>query len=245
MRKSLRSLFSTVAHPDRELERCMGYRFRDRALLEAALIHRSYRFENPGISVDNQRLEFLGDAVLGMLTAAELYRRFGDKDEGGLTTLRSQLTSGLALGRIARGINLGEYLRVGKGEERSGGRHRLAGLADALEALLGAAYVDGGLRACERIFGKLFAPAFETLDDDLWASNPKGRLQEYCQRRWKSGPRYRLHREGPAHAAVFTAEAVAGDGLTGTGRGSNKQEAETHAAADLLRRLQADHHRQA
>ena len=104
MRKSLRSLFSTVAHPDRELERRMGYRFRDRALLEAALIHRSYRFENPGISVDNQRLEFLGDAVLGMLTAAELYRRFGDKDEGGLTTLRSQLTSGLALGRIARGI---------------------------------------------------------------------------------------------------------------------------------------------
>jgi ribonuclease III len=238
MRQRLARLFSGGKNPHRELEKRIGYRFSRRGLLEAALTHRSFRFENSGVKVDNQRLEFLGDAVLGLLTAAHFYTRFEHKDEGGLTTLRSQLTSGRALAHIARGINLGEYLKVGKGEERSGGRHRLSSLADALEAVVGAAYLDGGMKACQKLFGTLFLPSIETIDQDMWASNPKGKLQEYCQRRWKSGPHYRtVRREGPAHAAVFTAEVTVNGGQQGSGKGPNKQEAETHAAADLLKRL--------
>jgi ribonuclease III len=238
MRKRLARLFSGAPDPLRDLEKRIGYRFRDRALLEAALTHRSFRFENAGVRVDNQRLEFLGDAVLGLLTAAHFYATHEDKDEGGLTALRSQLTSGRSLGHIGREIALGEHLRIGKGEERSGGRHRPSNLTDALEALVGAAYLDGGIRACAKMFDALFLPITRTMDQDVWASNPKGKLQELCQRRWRSGPRYRTLRcEGPAHAAMFTAEVTAENGARGTGTGSNKQEAETRAAADLLKHL--------
>jgi len=238
MKRPIQLLLSKAPNPYRALERRIGYRFRNRALLEEALTHRSYRFENPGVTVDNQRLEFLGDAVLGLLTAAGLFARFPDKNEGRLTELRSRLTSGKALAAYANEVGMGQYLRIGKGEERSGGRTRMSTLADAFEALIGAAYVDGGARACRKIFDTLFGPALANLTDQAWLDNPKGKLQEYCQRRWKINPHYRtIRREGPPHATVFTAEVTVPGGISVIGRGVNKQEAETEAAAAALRKL--------
>ena len=134
-----------LKHPYRKLERSIGYSFRKRKLLETALIHRSFRFETEGIDSDNQRLEFLGDAVLGFVAGAFVYKRFASKQEGFLTSLRSQIISGKALAEIATKLKLGEYLQVGKGEAKSGGRCRASTLADALEAVIGAAYLDGGI----------------------------------------------------------------------------------------------------
>jgi ribonuclease-3 len=233
-------LFGRKADADAALEKAIGYRFRDRALLHQALTHRSYQCENPDGPGDNQRLEFLGDAVLGLLTAAHFYERFQDRDEGHLTSLRSQVISGKALAHCARQLRLGQHLRIGKGEERSGGRTRAGILADALEALVGAAYLDGGMRAGDRIFRTVFAPLIATLRGDVWDRNPKGRLQDEAQRRWSVSPEYRtVRRDGPAHAAVFTAEVLAGSEVLGTGTGSRKREAEVAAAEDALRRLGA------
>lgn len=206
--------------------------------MEAALTHRSFRFENTGTAVDNQRLEFLGDAVLGFLTAAFVYRKHESRDEGVLTTLRSQTTSGKALSRVARDIGLGEVVLLGAGEERSGGRKRPSVLADALESVIGAAYMDGGIKGAEKIFRKLFVPHLNELSGDIWAQNPKGKLQEYSQRHWKRSPVYRVvERVGPAHSTLFSVEVCLTDGRRGIGHGQSKQDAESSAASDLLRKV--------
>jgi ribonuclease III len=237
MKDRLKRLFGG-RRSEQKLEKAIGYRFRRPALLEMALIHRSHRYENPGMAADNQRLEFLGDAVLGLLAAAHVYEKFADRDEGMLTTLRSQMTSGQALARVAAALELGRHLKMGKGEEQTDGRNRPSTLADALEAVIGAAYLDGGMRACQRIFRVLFLPATGGLEDDHWASNPKGKLQEYCQRRWKCGPQYRLiRREGPAHATQFTVEVLVQGEPQGLGTATNKQDAEAEAALEALRAL--------
>jgi len=223
------------ANPYRELERSIGYRFRDRSLLTAALLHRSFRFEHPQRNTDNQRLEFLGDAVLGMATAAYLFSTHADKLEGEMTTLRSQVTSGKALAHTARDINLGDFLEMGKGEERSGGRKRASNLADALEAVIGAAWVDGGSRATDKIFKTLFQPRIEALSGDVWEGNPKGQLQEITQARWKESPEYcLLSTEGPPHAAIFNVEVLLPDGNVAAGSARSKQAAEAAAARAAL-----------
>lgn len=225
-------------NPYSKLEKDIGYRFRRISLLEEALLHRSFRFENKGITNDNQRMEFLGDAVLGFITAAYVYKKFQDKQEGVLTSFRSQVTSGKALVDVARSINLGDYIKIGKGEEQSGGRKRHSNLADALEAVIGAAHLDGGIKAVEKIFKELFMPQLDSLSDDIWEGNPKGKLQEYSQRKWKTSPRYRIIRkEGPSHATTFTVEVFLHNGTIGTGKGGNKQNAETTAAINALKRL--------
>jgi ribonuclease III len=225
-------------NPYKELEKRIGYTFNKKRRLEAALTHRSFRFENEDITVDNQRLEFLGDAILGFVIAEYLYEKLPDKDEGFLTSFRSQTSSGKILAEIAMEIELGKYIRIGRGEELSGGRQRPSNLADALEALIAAAYMDSGLRAVKKVFKKLFVSRLDGLSGDVWASNPKGQLQEYVQRRWKSGPRYHLvQRQGPPHALVFTVKAELPDGTFGLGRGSNKRDAESHAAAEILNHL--------
>lgn len=232
---ALSRVLRVIRNPYRDLERELGYRFRRSALLETALVHRSFRFENAGVEYDNQRLEFLGDAALGLAAAAWLFERNADCNEGRLTSMRSQVTSGKALCHAANRINLGHYMRIGKGEEGSGGRQRHSNLEDALEAIIGAAYVDGGMRAVTTIFTNLFGAVMETMDDDHWAGNPKGRLQEYVQRELGVNLSYRLiSREGPAHAPVFVVEAVLPDGRLGRGSAPNKQQAESDAAAELL-----------
>lgn len=219
-------------HPYSELETALGYRFRKRALLMTGLTHPSYRFESEDLCEDNQRMEFLGDAVLGFLTAAHLYRTMGDKNEGVLTAVRSRVTSGKALARLARSIRLGEYLLVGKGEEMSGGRGRDSTLADALEAVVGASYLDTGMKGANKVFSKLFVRLIDEAGDDLWKGNPKGRLQEYVQARWKTNPAYRLTGQtGPPHATIFTVEVLVNGKVAGSGTGSTKQSSECRAAA--------------
>lgn len=230
------------SNPYRALEKALGYRFRDRSRLEAAFVHRSFRFENGSDSgSDNQRLEFLGDAVLGLVAAAYLYERFPGEDEGVLTAARSRLTSGAALAGIAAGIGLGEKLKLGKGEEQTGGRARPSNLADLLEAILGAAFLDGGLKASDAIFRHLFVPQLVPGEAAETEANPKGRLQQLCQQRWKISPFYAiLSEEGPRHAREFHVEVRAGERKMGQGRGASKRQAETAAAQDALSRLPPD-----
>lgn len=225
-------------HPYRALEKTLHYRFRERELLAAALTHRSFRFENRDIEHDNQRLEFLGDAALGLVCAERLYVRFPKFDEGELTRIRSDFTSARGLSAIAREIGLGAHLRLGRGEQMSGGHERASTLEDAFEAVIGAAYLDGGMKAVEKIFDACWKTRLDQLGSGPAGDNPKGDLQEICQQRWKSSPRYRVAKEdGPLHARNYEIECVLDDRVLGTGRGPSKKLAEAEAAANALASL--------
>ena len=218
-----------------DLEKNLGYRFRKKKIIDEALTHRSYRFEHEDVEFDNQRMEFLGDAMLGAVIAAYMYEKFQDRPEGALTSFRSQIASGKTLGHIGKSLDIGKYLKIGKGEEASGGRKRTSNLADALEAVIGAAYLDGGLKAVEKIYKKVFLPYAENINGDIWADNPKGKLQEHCQRYWKQSPIYRIvSTKGPPHAMIFTVEVEIPDGQTALGGGRSKREAEIYAAMAIL-----------
>lgn len=225
-------------NPYRELEKTLGYKFKTRELLETALLHRSYRYETRDVATDNQRLEFLGDAVAGFLVAAHLYRGNRDGDEGILTELRSRVTSGKALAAVALEIGLGEFIKLGKGEERAGGRQRENLLADALEAVIGAAYLDGGVKAAEKIVVKLLMPLFGDAPREEWTENPKGKLQELSQRLYGRGPEYKcVSEQGPAHQKHFVVEAIVGGAKLGAGEGASKRAAEAIAAEAAVRKL--------
>lgn len=228
-----------MSNPYRQLEKKLGYRFRRRRHLETALTHPSFCCEAPltGLS-DNQRLEFLGDAALGLVASAHLFEQFPVQQEGELTRRRSRLCNRKMLAEIAAKIGLGAFLRLGRGEEHSGGRARPSTLGDAMEAVLGAAYLDGGLKAVNKIFSRLFAPALAEPAADA-SDNPKGALQEYCQRVWKINPEYRLMAEsGPAHARAFTVGVWVRGRRLAAANGPNKREAESRAALEALRKLQ-------
>jgi ribonuclease III len=228
-----------IGSPYRPLEKKLGYRFSRRRHLETALTHRSFRFESTDIESDNQRLEFLGDAALGLMAAAYLFEKFPDFQEGDMTRVRSQLTNTRTLARIAASIDLGQFLRLGRGEQQSGGQHRSSNLSDCLESVIGGAFIDGGLKAVKKIFLKLFAPEVESAVRDIWGENPKGALQEVSQRRWKASPRYRtIKEEGPAHERTFTVEALINGQVVGTGNGLNKREAEMEAARQAMLSLE-------
>lgn len=220
----------------------LGHEFRDPALLASALTHRSYRAEHPDGETDNQRLEFLGDAVLEILSSDLLYRRFPAADEGALSRLRSRITDERALAGIARRIGLGSRLLVGIGAEAQGSRDLDAVLADAMEAVVGAIYLDGGVAAADAVFRKLFAPeidALDTLPASRWAGNPKGQLQQVAATLFHADPVYaELSRQGPDHAPVFVAEVRLGR-FRAEGRAGNKRKAEALAAEGLLRQLAA------
>jgi ribonuclease-3 len=235
----VRMFLLSKPHPLRDLERSIGYRFKDRALLQEALTHPSYCAEHGASGRHNQRLEYLGDAVLGLLAAQHVFGRHADADEGRLTALRSQVASGRALAAVARSIGLGAYLRLGKGEERAGGRERGGMLADSMEAVFGAAWVDGGLRASSKLFTKLVAARLESLPADGGSDNPKGDLQEKTQRELRCAPVYeRLTIEGPAHAPVYRVR-VSIPGYTATAAGSTRRLAEAAAARELLQQWRA------
>lgn len=215
----------------RRLEAAIGYRFRRKKRLQWALTHPSFRYENEDVGEDNQRLEFLGDAVLGFVTAAFLYDQHPDLQEGQLTKLRSHVTSSKAFARMADEIGLGDYLLLGRGEQQSGGQTRASNLADAFEALVGAAYLDGGLRAVNKIFKTLIAPSLVNPPDVEQENNPKGRLQELAQQHWKLTPKYRVVQElGPSHDKTYEVEVRVRGERVGSGRGGNKRAAEMAAA---------------
>lgn len=229
-----------ILNPYRALCRALGCRIK-RIHIEQALTHPSYSHEQDGGTPDNQRLEFLGDAALGLAAAEALYERHPNAPEGDLTRLRSAVTSTKALARIAARIKLGDFIRLGRGELNSGGRERPTILADALEAVVGAAFLHGGMRAVRKIFRHLFVDELPGPEGQRWSENPKGRLQEWSQARGTGNPRYVvISEQGPPHRRTYAVEVRLQDETVATGHGPNKRDAESHAAAEALRNLNVD-----
>lgn len=223
--------------PATPLEERLGHRFGDPALLELAVTHRSHAYERGSgdPSEHYERLEFLGDAVLAAAAAEWLYRRYPDLPEGDLSQLKGWLVSRPVLARHARRLGLGELLRLGVGEERSGGRDKDSLLADAFEAVLGAIFLDGGFAAARRAVERLLVEAAAERPDDPLRADAKTRLQELAQARGWSLPRYRLvAEEGPEHEKTFTVECSLEGGAAATASGPSKKLAEQRAAAAVL-----------
>jgi ribonuclease-3 len=219
-----------------DLARDLGLEFTDASLLERALTHRSFLNENPtGGLEDNERLEFLGDAVLDFVVGEYLYHRFPAGREGQLTSLRAALVRTETLARFARQIQLGRYLRLGRGEAESGGRRRPALLCSGFEALIGALYLDHGIELVTSFVLRLVQPAIPTILAEELNRDAKSQLQEWSQGRWHLTPTYcTVGERGPDHAKEFTVEVVIGDEVYGQGQGSNKQAAEQAAATSAL-----------
>lgn len=217
------------------LESLTGYTFQNPALLTEALTHPSLGYETQRAQADNQRLEFLGDAVLQLILTHHLYATFPDFSEGKMTKLRSRLVSRPALAAYARRINLGAHLRMGRGEENSGGRDRAGTLADAFEALIAAIYLDGGLEEARAAALRLCHEELTRLMEEPVEMNPKGELQELLQTLSLGSPRYQIiSEEGPDHLKTFVARVDWNHQMLGTGAGGSKKEAETAAAAAAL-----------
>jgi len=218
------------------LEEHLGITFRDRSLLATALRHKSALNELIGDSFeDNERLEFLGDAILGAVVAEELFRAFPSVPEGALTNMRAELVRQSSLARWARRFSLGEFLVLGRGEEQRGGRERGGLLSSSFEALLGALYLDQGMHAVRQLVGPLIAEALPSLSRSPRARDPKSELQYRVQAQLGVLPRYHvLAVEGPEHRPVFTVEVQAGPDISATGIGPSKQAAEQEAARQAL-----------
>lgn len=227
----------STPHPDPEkaavLEKTIGYTFTDKALFDQALTHRTFVHEHPHFeATDNQRLEFLGDAVLGLIIGHLLVNVYPDCREGELTQMRSNLVNETRLAAIARQIGLGENLRLGRGERQSGGQNKSSILADALEALFAAIYLDGGFKAAFKVVQMLFEAVLGAASFD-----PKSELQELAQRRYQITPSYHLLSEkGPDHDKSFTVALSLAD-IEVKGSGKSKKQAEKMAALRALHKL--------
>jgi ribonuclease-3 len=220
-----------------EVEDRIGIQFSDRSLLQQAFVHRSYVNEvvDGPLPGDNERLEFLGDSVLGFITSDYLYRRYPDLNEGELTRLRSSLVRRSTLARLARRLNLGAHLWLGRGEEESGGRERDATLCAVTESVIGAIFLDQGMEVTASFVLDQLQPDIEKLDGYTGSKDPKSRLQEYMQSRFGRAPRYAtLDSSGPDHAKHFIQKVSIGRKTVGVGRGYRKQDAEQDAAAMAL-----------
>ena len=217
------------------LQQRLGHRFADPALLSRALTHRSAGAEH------NERLEFLGDAVLQAAISALLYERFAGSDEGDLTRVRAHLVREESLARVARGLGLPDVLRLSEGEARGGGAQRPSILADALEALIGASFLDGGSGAAQGLVERVFGEIVSGTDIESWAKDAKTELQEWLQARKLAVPSYRIvATRGQSHAQTFEVEcAVPALGLTERGEGRSRRSAEQDAARRMLAGLKA------
>jgi ribonuclease-3 len=222
-----------------DLQKALGGAFKSVSLLEQALVHSSYLNENPAYAGShNERLEFLGDAVLDLVVAGELYRQFPGLSEGEMTKARASLVRRDTLARVAQAINLGDYLLMGKGEEGSGGRRKTPNLAGALEAVIAAVYLDLGIAAASTMVMRLFAAEWRNLVGPEAAIDFKSKLQEVTQSRFQQTPAYRLVGEtGPDHDKEFTVEVAVSGAVLGVGSGRSKKLAETEAARLALERL--------
>ena len=218
------------------LEDALGVEFHDRLLLELALVHGSYLNENPGSSDEsNERLEFLGDAVIGAAAAHELYRRNPEWPEGMLSEARSELVRGETLARVASRLALGEHLRMGRGGAAAGGRQSPSVLASALEAVVGALFLDRGYPDAEALALRLLEPEMPVLERPSTARNPKSALQEALQAAGGEPPTYRIVGvAGDDHARQFTAEVRVDGRVVGSGTGPRKSTAERRAAEAAL-----------
>ena len=218
------------------LEAGLGYRFKDRSLLAQALVHRSLVNEADLADTDcNERLEFLGDAALGLVAAELLYRRYPDRAEGGLTHARASLVNLETLGEIGGALGLGEFVQLGRGEDLSGGRERRSMLGRALEAVLGAVYLDQGLDALRELLNPILIRELDLYGWEGPAKDFKSRLQEHLQANAEGTPEYELvSMEGPDHHLLFTMSVRLGTAVLASGEGSSKQRAEQAAARAAL-----------
>ena len=221
-------------------EQALGLTFSDKTLLQRALTHRSYLNENPDHPLeDNERLEFLGDAILDFITGEFLYHRFPEMAEGQLTNLRSALVRTEKLAQFAIELKLGQFLFLGHGEEENGGRQRIAILCDAFEALIGALYLDNGIEATRKFVHKIIEPALAATLAAAAEKDAKSRLQEIAQSHYQVTPTYRTVKEqGPDHAKEFTVEAIIDNRSYGQGTGFSKQTAAQAAAEQALQTLE-------
>ncbi|MDT0269356.1 ribonuclease III [Streptomyces sp. DSM 44915] len=219
------------------LEGRLGYQL-EPALLVRALTHRSYAYENGGLPT-NERLEFLGDSVLGLVVTDTLYRRHPDLAEGQLAKLRAAVVQARALAEVARGLDLGAFVRLGRGEEGTGGRDKASILADTLEAVIGAVYLDQGLNAADELVHRLFDPVIERSSNLGAGLDWKTSLQELSAAEGLGVPEYVIGESGPDHEKTFTAAARVGGQTYGTGTGRSKKEAEQQAAETAWRAIRS------
>jgi ribonuclease-3 len=218
------------------LDRLLGVRFKDAELRETALTHRSFTFEK-GLETNNERLEFLGDAVLGIVVTDMAFREFTDMPEGELAKLRAAIVNMGALAEVARDLGIGRFILLGKGEEMSGGRDKASILADALEALLGAIYLDRGLDAARKVIERLFRPRMIAYVRGEGERDYKTILQELASADLHALPEYRISERGPDHQKEFTAIVLLAGAEWGSGMGRSKKEAEQQAAHEAYVRL--------
>lgn len=219
------------------IEEAIGYAFRDRALLAEAMTHRSYANERQESLPDNERLEFLGDAVLDLVISQYLLASLPDSPEGELTRIRADVVALPSLARLAKELRLGAGLLLGRGEERSGGRDKPSLLADALEALFGAIFTDGGFEAARTVVLPLFVPLLQQASVDE-GQDFKSRLQEVLQASQRGLPVYQLtETSGPAHERVYRIDVLINERTFGSGQGRTKKSAEQSAAKAALAEL--------
>jgi len=227
---------AAATEPLESLDAALGVDFSDPSLREAALTHRSFAFER-GLTVTNERLEFLGDSVLGLVVTDMAYAEYPDMPEGSLAKLRAAIVNMGALAEVARSLHLGDVVLLGKGEEQSGGRDKPSILADALEAVFGAVYLDRGLEVVTELLERLFRPRMEAYVRGEGDRDYKTILQELASQALRSIPEYRLEERGPDHEKEFTATVHLGGEPMGTGIGRSKKEAEQRAAAQAFERI--------
>jgi ribonuclease-3 len=222
----------------REFQKRIALDFANQSLIIRALTHRSSINELPFLNGDNERLEFLDDAVIGLVAAELLYQRFTEKREGPLTSMRAYLVRKETLASLAREIHLGEHLLMGRGEADTGGRERDSTLSSAFEAVVGAIYLDQGLKAAKEFLLPFFSARLEQLQTDQLTKDPKSRLQEWSQAELKATPSYvTVDASGPDHDREFTVEVRIGDETYGVGTGKSKQQAAQAAAQNALDRI--------
>lgn len=232
-----KKIFSKDEPALREIESILGYSFKDRRLLAKALSHRS----SVSDGLANERLEYLGDAVLGLIVSDFLFRKFPEYNEGNLTKIKAALVNETTLSKVAYSFRLGQFVFLSPEEEKSGGRLKPSIIADAMEAVIGAVYLDGGLESSAKVIGNLILSNFENLIKDEAMFNYKGDLLERMQGNGHGVPKYEVLEEiGPDHIKVFVI-SVSVDGVRlGTGQGTSKKEAEQRAAKMALEKLGKD-----
>ncbi|MEI8126141.1 MAG: ribonuclease III [Parachlamydiaceae bacterium] len=226
-----------LSQPTQEIEAKLQYTFKDHALLALAFVHRSYINEHKEVPQHNERLEFLGDSILGLLTAEYLYRQLPTTAEGDLSYLRSRLVEASSCVSFVQNLGIEQYLLLGKGERMNDGRGRDSILADLFEAIIGAIYLDGGIEAARHfLFSNFKSKIEEILKTPL--SNWKAILQDYCQKKHQQTPIYQvLEESGPDHSKKFIIAVIISNQEVGRGTGASKKEAQQSAAADALARI--------
>jgi ribonuclease III len=230
---------SEHAAPPAELLRALDVHVDDPSLVERALTHRSWAFENGGVQ-PNERLEFLGDAVLGLVVTDEIFHAHPDEQEGRLAKVRSAAVKAGSLADVARDLGLGRYVKLGRGETASGGRDKDSILADTLEAVIGAVYLDQGFATAYDLVERLFGSVLAELAERGAALDYKTSLQELAAARYETLPRYEITDIGPDHSKTFTAVVTIGRRTVGSGEGRNKKQAEQRAARRAYRHLTED-----